>query len=365
MNNPFGTNTNPFYLKNSSDLMNSLNQNKLVWMVSERNSGKTFSIRSLLDKEKLKYFYINCNYFISFNDFFTNLALKFLNQEVVGNDISKIHDVLSTLKESFEEIKIELKIDNENTKINIEKISYSNIKKAMTEFFVVLKEYSEKNKIIVLFDEFDKLEMISDKKTNELDLLKEVLPNKASMIFIGSNSDLMQSFFLSEKLSKKNIVFFKMEDISDIHWRIYLDNVFKKNNIKLPLEILNYIVELSNNSPYYINIISREIYNLNLEGQTISVEAIKERLYSLRESFYKEQLDMMSINQKKAVVLIAKTKGVNVYKSEYLKSIGLSKSSMERCLTSFLTQNLILKNGINVRLKDPIFESWIVSNFME
>lgn len=365
MNNPFYKNINPFLVKNSNEFFSMINAKKMVWVVSERTLGKTTSVKNILDKNKKKYVYQNCNYHHNVDSFLKSLLLTFANEFIIKKDLSELANVISTLKESFEEVKINLNIDNENAKVNIQSVEFKDIKKAMDEIFNVVGKISKENDVTIVLDEFDSLFLVENKKKNELDLLKEVLPKKVSIVFIGSNRDLMQEYFTSNEMQKHGVEFFKTEEILETHWRMHLNEIFKSKLKKnIPQEILNFIMEISNLNPHYVNVLSGIVYDMMAINEEFTKEDVLNKAFAMNSKFFKEIVDSMSLNQKKAIILIAHTEGVNVYKSENLKKINLSKSSMERCITSFLTQRIILKNGMNIRIKDPLLEKWIKTNFI-
>lgn len=365
MTNPFGINISPFILKNSNELLNSLDSNKVVWIVKERNSGKTTSVRSILEKNKKKYFYFNCSYFISFDSFLKKLIKSYLTKYVVSNDLGKITETLSLMKDYFEEIKVELKIDNDHTKINIVSVNFSSAEKALKEFVPMMYSIADKENIILILDEFDQLFILEGKKEKELSSFVGLLSNKNPIIFIGSDRDLMQGYMTSEISQRLKPKFYQMEEIPETHWRIHLENIFKNSLGKnIPQKAMNFIIEISQGNVHYLNIIAQKIYEVEKNNEDYNFDRIKEELFNSNEHFYKEILSGLSLNQKRAIVLIAETKGINVYKSENLKKVGLSKSSMERCLTSFLSQKIIIKKGTDVQIKDPLFEEWLISKFV-
>ena len=224
---------------------------------------------------------------------------------------------------------------------------------------------AEKEKIVIVLDEFDQLFILEGKKEQELKTFANLLNNKNPIIFIGSDRDLMQNYMTSELIQKLKPSYFQMEAIPETHWRIHLENIFKNNlGRNIPQKAMNFIIEKSQGNVHYINLIAQKIFDVEKSEEEYDLEQIKEDLFNSNEHFYKEIVSGLSLNQKRAIVLIAETKGVNVYKSENLKKVGLSKSSMERCLTSFLSQKIIIKKGTDVKIKDPLFEEWLISNFV-
>jgi uncharacterized protein YaaR (DUF327 family) len=71
----------------------------------------------------------------------------------------------------------------------------------------------------------------------------------------------------------------------------------------------------------------------------------------------------LSSNQQKALLLITKTNGENLYSSKNLQDVGLNKSAIERCLTSFTQMNLIIKHESSFRFENPLFRMWILEYF--
>jgi hypothetical protein len=364
MINPFLDNIQPFVIKNSNEFLNLVNDRKMVWVVSNRTNGKTVSLKNVLDKNNKNYFYINCNNFHSIEDFLKKLLFSFLNTYIIKKDLSELANIISVLRDSFSEVKIKFSIDSDNASIKLQSIEFKDLEKAMTEIFNELSKIAKEKSITLFFDEFDSLFLLEGKKNKELEKLKGILKGKISIIFVGNDRDLMQSYFTGEELQKKGATYFQLEKILETHWRLYITELFKKNlNKNVPQEILNFILDVSQLNPHYLRMLSSIVFEQMVRDQDLTKDKILKIVYLNNEKFYKEIVESLSLNQKKAITLIAHTEGNNVYKSENLKKIGLSKSSMERCITSFLTQRIINKNGMSMRIKDPLFERWIKDSF--
>lgn len=356
-------NIHAFQVKNSNEFLNLVNAKNMIWVVGNRNTGKTFSLKSILEENSKKYFYINCSYYHEIEDFIKDFLLKFANTYIVKDSLDDLANTISFLTDSFKEVKININIDN--ARINIESVEFKKLDLAIKEVFVQLNKICEKEDIILFLDEFDSLSLIENKKKKEMSTIKEALNQKKSIIFVGHDRDFMQNFFTSEEMQKQNLKYFQPEKILETHWKLFLTEYFKKNSGKnTSQEILSSILEISNLNPNYISLMSSITLEYLKKDKEFDFSDILDEVFNLNKSFYKENIDSLSLNQKKALILIAHTDGVNVYKSENLKKISLSKSSMERCITSFLTQGIVLKKDMNLTIKDPIFAEWVKLNFI-
>jgi uncharacterized protein YaaR (DUF327 family) len=136
----------------------------------------------------------------------------------------------------------------------------------------------------------------------------------------------------------------------------------KNAYVLLSIERMLYITVRDN----FLKLILIKIYMSQSENKIVGREDIEWAFHSLTNIFSSSFLNtwmQLSSNQQKALLLITKTNGENLYSSKNLSEVGLNKSAIERCLTSFTQMNLIIKVESNFRFENPLFRMWILEYF--
>jgi hypothetical protein len=153
---------------------------------------------------------------------------------------------------------------------------------------------------------------------------------------------------------------YPLENIQMQHYVDWAQKLFKKKNVKLDKEIISDIVERCDYQPMYIQ---QFLFDLWRSG-TISPAALDEIQKSIiisQKNQFTVLWDLLTLNQKKALWLLAETGGQGIYGAEQLQRVGFNSGSvLQRALTSLAEKEILSKNG-TFQFQDAMFKKWVQS----
>ncbi len=153
---------------------------------------------------------------------------------------------------------------------------------------------------------------------------------------------------------------FPLEKIEKHHYVSWAQSLFEKKKVALSSKIIENIVEKCNYQPAYIQ---QFLFNL-WKSKKISIEkltALENEIIQSHKNEYISIFDNLTVNQKKALKLIAKTGGKAIYQTNSLNSIGFKSGSLlARAIKSLVDKELISKNK-NYQIQDIMLKKWIMT----
>lgn len=228
---------------------------------------------------------------------------------------------------------------SQNIKENLEDES-ENIINELNEFDSSLENCIEvfntlkKHNIVLLADNIHFLE----KKYMNLDYVKILELLKPFDVMTGSISDVLEDNVM-DTLNTRRIF---LNDLEEEDWIDY-----KSNYKGLPEELLNKLY----NKPYHFWDV---IYSQKTKKSILSDLLIK------KENEYISIMSQLTKNQLKTFFLLAISGGKNIYAQKRLDDLGLSKTLVERVISSQVFEDHFSKLLLgNYEFKDPLFEYWM------
>ena len=224
----------------------------------------------------------------------------------------------------------------------------------------ILESYSEKQKLSVIFDEFQEIAKYSEQGFEKR--LRKVIQGhrNISYIFSGSQKHILIQMFDSAKHA-----FYKMArsyPLQKIEIRDYISwakRHFKKKKVTLDEEIIVNIVERCDFQPMYIQLFLFDLWRSDITDLAM-LEDIEKSVISNQKNQYIVLWDLLTQNQKKALRLIAETDGEGIYSAERLQQGGFNSGSvLQRALSSLMEKEILSKNGI-YQFQDAMLKKWIL-----
>ncbi|MFH0731862.1 MAG: hypothetical protein V2A72_02945 [Candidatus Omnitrophota bacterium] len=203
---------------------------------------------------------------------------------------------------------------------------------------------------------------------------KAMLQKMSLYILSGyQNADSMN--ILSEKLAllfgKFHII--NLEAFSALKSLQFINSRLK--HLQVPVELKQFLVYLTNGEPFYLDILTREIYAKITQSAQVVIEPenfyniISEFIFSessvvnqffsiLIERFFEESDAKTALKVLNAVLL-------NNNISDITKAAAAPKTVASKILERFTQQNLVVKNGPLFTIEDEIFKLWIKSKIIK
>jgi len=223
----------------------------------------------------------------------------------------------------------------------------------------ILASYSEKQKLLVVFDEFQEIANYSEKGFEKR--LRKVIQGhrNISYIFSGSQKHILIQMFDSVKHA-----FYKMArsypllKIETHHYIDWSTKLFKKKNVALDEEIVVNIVERCDYQPVYIQQFLFDLWRSDIIDSAI-IEDIEKSVVSSQKNQFIVLWNLLTQNQKKALRLVAETGGKGIYTAEMLQRAGFNSGSvLQRALSSLMEKEILSKDG-TYQFQDTMLKKWI------
>ncbi len=331
--------------------------NNLV-LFSKRRMGKSSLLQEFIsnhiDKDEFIAIYIDLFEISSKNDFLRLTAKQTANALPLT-----IESGVTELFKIFKKISFGIDVDSTNGSVSFNpKLITSDFDDAVDEYFVSLNKYanSKGKKAIVIFDEFQQVTNIKDKKIDAI-IRKHIQSHQnISYIFSGSKKHLLTGLF-----SNTNAPLYQMATFKELE-PIKEDSFFHFANkrLKYPIsqEAFSYIYEISGKESKLIQEILFHIYKESVENIGIeTIEKLIDQIIDEKASSYRLIFDMLSNSKKSALKILAQTQ--NIYTQKMLETYDITKPTLQSALNKlYQEENLIDKKDGNFVFDNRLFELW-------
>lgn len=224
-----------------------------------------------------------------------------------------------------------------------------------------LASFSEKQKLLVIFDEFQETAKYSEPGFEKR--LRSFIQRhtRISYLFSGSQKHILsQMFNSSDRAFYQLAQNYPLRKIEAFHYIKWAKGIFKKRNIEIEEGVIADVIDRCDAQPMYIQQFLFELWRLNKIGSD-AIKRIEVKILSRRLNEFIILWDSLTPNQRKALRLVAKTGGKGVFNADSLQSAGFrSGSVMARALSSLVDREIIHKNR-GYDIPDAMLKKWIVS----
>ena len=328
--------------KEQKDLIYYAQNSQNVLVYSHRRMGKTSLVHQVthqLKKTKptVKSVYIDLYGSLDENNFI----------DAILTGLTQIESKLERILKQMAGLKVAGSIDPVT---NLPTLSASIKPREKPEYLdkalTILASYSKKQKLLVVFDEFQEVAKYSEEGFEKR--LRKVIQGHRNISYIFSGS---QKHILIEMFDSAKRAFYKMarsyplENIEMQHYVDWAQKLFKKKSVNVDKKIIIDIVERCDFQPMYIQQFLFDLWRCD----TVNLAALDEIQKSIISS-QKDQFivlwDLLTLNQKKALRLLAETGGEGIYAAEQLQRVGFNSGSvLQRALMSLVEKEILSKNG--------------------
>jgi len=341
--------------KECADLTHYIRNSQNVLLYSHRRFGKTSLLHKVLTEfNDITPYYIDLYGTTTVEEFITSVV------QALTRHVSPVERAMSWLREKLTRLTFQFSLDPVNGLPVVSPTFHGGDQGLLlTELFQLLNSLSEKNKLAVVFDEFQEVTSYGD-PAFEKKLRKEIQGHqRISYIFSGSQRHLLSSMFSDNKRAFfKLAASYPLPKIETNHFISWAENLFEKGKKPIPETIIREVVERCENHPMYVQ---EFFYHLWEEGLCPrGLDALETAILERRAIEFINLFKAMTPNQKKAVKLVARCQGRGLFSSRNLQSVGFSTPSQAtRALNTLLTRDEVVHNG-SWAIADPLFKRWIL-----
>jgi AAA+ ATPase superfamily predicted ATPase len=343
--------------KEQKDLIYYAQNSQNVLVYSHRRMGKTSLVHQVIHQLKkakptVKSVYIDLYGSLDENNFI----------DAILTGLTQIESKLERLLKQMAGLKVAGSIDPVT---NLPTLSASIKPREKPEYLEkalsILASYSKKQKLWVVFDEFQEVAKYSEEGFDRR--LRKVIQGHRyiSYIFSGSQKHILIEMFDSAKRAfYKMARSYALENIEMQHYVDWAQKLFKKKSVNVDQEIIIDIVERCDYQPMYIQQFLFDLWRSDTVNLAALDEIQKSIIISQKNQFI-VLWDLLTQNQKKALWLLADTGGEGIYAAEQLQRVGFNSGSvLQRALMSLVEKEILSKNA-TYQFQDAMLKKWVQS----
>jgi hypothetical protein len=348
--------------KELSELLTYIKTSQNILLYSHRRYGKSSLIHQAFNIIKAKKLNIGAMHVelygtISEKDFITR-TFQCLNQLE-----SNFERLLKSVSKAVKNIKLNLSIDPTTGDTSVSpSFEAVNEEVVLGELMNMLAKYSQKRKLVIAFDEFQEVASYTENGFEKR--LRSFIQQHSNICYIFSGS---QQHLITEMFNSNSRAFYKMAEsfpldkIETKHYIPWIQNLFRRNNVQLPVELIEEIISRFENHPMYIQNFLFHLWEEPIKKKLSPeiIDKIENSIIGRKDLEYTVLWGTLTINQKKTLKLILLNNGSNLFNADSLKSVNLRTASLvTKALSSLINKEIIAKNG-NYQIQDIVFKKWL------
>ena len=343
--------------KEQKDLIYYAQNSQNVLLYSHRRMGKTSLLHQVIRRLKkakpaVKSVYIDLYGSLDENDFI----------DAILTGLTQIESKLERILKQMAGLKVAGSIDPVT---NLPTLSASIKPRERPEYLdkalTILASYSKKQKLLVVFDEFQEVTKYSEEGFEKR--LRKVIQGHRNISYIFSGS---QKHILIEMFDSAKRAFYKMarsyplENIEIQHYIDWAQKLFKKKRVNVDKDIITDIVERCDYQPMYIQQFLFDLWRSD-SANLAALDKIQKSISSSQKDQFIVLWNLFTQNQKKALRLLVETGGEGIYAAEQLQRVGFNSGSvLQRALMSLVEKEILSKNG-TFQFQDAMLKKWVQS----
>jgi hypothetical protein len=216
-----------------------------------------------------------------------------------------------------------------------------------------------------VLDEFQEIERLNGESFEKELRASFQLHQNVSYVFMGSRKHLLTNIF-----TRKNRAFYnfgrlyKLDKIPEEELVAYLKKGFEKTGTNVDPDVLNNLLSLSGNIPFYVQMLASVLWDLT-GGKQVEIsdslldEAVKTSLWH-QADYYMALIQELTAYQQKVLQAIA-LENTGVFTKDYADRYYLSaNSSTQRALDTLIEKDILNKQENAYYFEDPLFRIWLL-----
>jgi hypothetical protein len=338
------------------------NGNNLI-IYAPRRYGKTSLITKVLDeleKEGMNTIYLD---FFKVHD--RRIFLELYSLKILEKQHITAKRIIKQFRKFVKSIVPSVTFDatgNSSFQIQIQNSTNNDI--TFDEVINLPEKMPGNEKWVVVFDEFQEINKLNGENFEKQLRANIQFHNNVNYVFMGSKNHLLMNMFRDKSRAFYNVgKTVNIGKISTGEMSAYLKSRFNNSGIKIAGETIEYIIDITENIPYYIQFTASELWQNKIsekgEIKKEDVEKAVNRVIESQTDYYLEIYSNLSGNQKALLIAISKDGG-NIFSKEYMAKHNLSTvSSTQRAVQRLVESEIIEKSDGNYTFSDPFFKKFI------
>ena len=346
-------------------LCRELTDSQKIFLISARRMGKTSLITTVLKKLKKQNIKTICLDIEGVSTYknFLNAYLNALIKEFTT--IDKIYEFTRRLLPS---IRFDLSVEESGTPAL--SLGYkpqdTDLENIATKIYQLPAKISSKRKLVIVFDEFQEVMKLNGKQIEGY--LRSAIQHQRNVGYIFSGS---KRRLLTDMATSKDRPFYKigpvmyLEKIPQEEFQKFISGKFHNSGIKIAKSTIMKILEVTEDIPYYVQMISHELWDLansvKKEIQEKDIDTVLEQLIKQYDQNLRSEWTRLVSTKKQLLQVIANKGGEHLLSKESLDANELpGPSSVQRTLESLVSDDYIDKTNGKYFITNILFREWII-----
>jgi AAA+ ATPase superfamily predicted ATPase len=225
--------------------------------------------------------------------------------------------------------------------------------------FQLVRKVARRKKIVIAFDEFQEIAGYGT-EAFEKELRKVIQHHQnIAYIFAGSQRHIMAALFNDAKRAFYQMaISMPLAGIATEDYVDWIEKLFRQAGKVIEETAIREIVGRCDNHPKYVQEFCYRLWPARKIG-TSEINAVENEILEKRSIEFTHIWDSLSLNQKKALKLVAATGGSQLFAANNLAGFKFKTASQVMAALKVLEQReLISKNG-DYHIYDPLFCRWV------
>lgn len=232
------------------------------------------------------------------------------------------------------------------------------------EIFQLPKKLADSGRLVsVFFDEFQEIKTLNG--NNFQKELRSVIQhhNNVSYIFSGSKFHLFNNIFAHKNSPLYNIgKTINLDIIAEKDYKKVIFHHLKKVHPKTNIEAATHIYKIADGIPYYVQMLSHEVYNLallnqNFDVQDLTEQAVQNIIVNKSDEFLMIY-ENLSASAKVVLEIILQWGGEKIFRKEILTEYQLPLSTIQKALKVLYEKAIVNRENKVYYFQDVFFKRW-------
>jgi uncharacterized protein len=232
--------------------------------------------------------------------------------------------------------------------------------RTIDELFSLIETLSKKKKLVVAFDEFQEVATYGG-DAFEKNLRRSIqMHDRISYIFSGSQRHLLMDMFNDRKRAFYMLAAsYPLGKIKTADYKSWIKALYQRAGRMIEDKFIADVVQRCENHPMYVQEFFFNIWmNENLSFENL--DKIERSVVEKRVPEYSYAWDALTLNQKRALKLIAGTAGKNIFAAENLDRFGFRTASQVTAALKNVEKMGIVDKNKEWKIHDPFFKRWLL-----
>ena len=237
--------------------------------------------------------------------------------------------------------------------------------KSISDVLLALDQFAQKVKksCVLIFDEFQQIGELKENHAIEAAIRHAVERSKnISYIFCGSKRHLLNKMF-----SDKSRPLYHLCDLMTIDridrscYELFLDDLAKKKwKKKISQDVVAEIIDLTENHPYYLNAICRNLWREDAPPTTVSVQLAWDNYVNQQSPWIVTDLSGLTLNRRKVIQKLSLKPTDEPQGIAFLDKLSMNHGSVKKCIDALLAVDMIYRDKEGMyRVLDPAINYFI------